>query len=155
MLLAGLQSQSQRAVATRINRNPHNPPRHGAFVIIAAGKKCRVWPTKAQGHAKALARPNGNIRPHRAGVFQKHQRQQIRCHNPQRACTVQGADFMCKIAQMPIAARILKNRAEHLFRYHLLWRAHRNGNSQRRSAGFNHRNGLRMTAVIYKKTHRF
>ncbi|MNZ36292.1 hypothetical protein D3C78_537080 [compost metagenome] len=61
VLLAGLQGHAQGGVASRIFGNTDDAPGNRPFVLIAAGKKCRVRPTVAHRHTKPLGRAEHHI----------------------------------------------------------------------------------------------
>ena len=151
MLLARLQGQPVGAAAPRINRHADDPARHRAFELIAAGHEGRMRAAIAHRHAKTLRRAHGDIRPHRARLFQKAERQQIGRHHRHRLGRMQSRNLIGEIDHIAIGAGILENRAKDLLGHQRCGRTHLDLDPQGQSPGADHRNRLRMAVFIDKE----
>ena len=151
MLLAGLQRQPIGAVAAGIDGHADDPPGHGALQLILAGHEPGMRPAIAHRHPEPLRRTHGDIGPHRARLLQQAQRQQIGGDHGQRPGGMQRSDIAAQIADMAIGAGILENRAKDLRRIQILGGTDDDLDPQRRGAGLDHRDGLRMQATVHKE----
>ncbi len=147
MLFARLQRQAIGLISGGIDGHAHDAAGHGALELVAAGHECRMRSAIAHRHPEALRRADADIGPHRAGFLQQAQRQQVRRDDRDRPRVMQRGTIRRQVADMAERPRILKDRAEHLRRVQRLGRATDDPDSQRRGAGFDHGDGLRVQVV--------
>ena len=112
MLLAGLQRQTISLVATDIDGDAHDPPRHIALVLVLAGEERGVRAAIAHRHAEPLRGADGDVSPHGAGLLEHGQRQKIGCHHGHGLGGMQGGDLAGQVTHMAPSAGILKNRTK-------------------------------------------
>ena len=102
----------------------------------------------AHRHAKPLRRAHGDIRAHRARLFEQAQRQKIGRDHGHGFRGMERLAFGGEVADMAIGARILEDRAEDLLGLQRLGRADDHLDAERLGAGLDHADGLRVAVLV-------
>ena len=134
-----------------VDGHTNQPARHGAGVVLPGRHICRVWPTVAHGHTKALRAADGDIGTHRTRFFQQCQRQRVRGDDADGIGRVQLCDYGSEVAQVAIRPRILENRRKHVVGVQIIRIADCHLDPQRGRAGFHHGNVLWVTVFVDEK----
>ena len=155
MLFAGLQGQAVGLVAPRIDRHPDEAPGHRPLVGIAAGHIGRVRATIAHRHTKPLGGPDGDVGPHRARFLEQSQREGIGDDDAQSLRLVQRRDLTGEITDMAIGPRILEHGGKDLVRIQRVRLPDDDLDAERRTAGLDHRDVLRVAVGVDENRRRF
>ena len=148
MLLAGLKGQPVSPVAQRIDGNAYDPPGHIARIAGLGGHISRMGPAITHRDAEALGAAHGDISPHRAGLLQQGQRQRIRRDDADGLMFVQCGHLRGEIAQGPMGAGKLEDRAKNRARVQIIGGAHGDLDPQWRGPRLYHRDVLRVAVFV-------
>ena len=113
VLLAGLQRQAQRAMAVAILADADQPAGDRALQRVADREERRVRAAIAERHAEPLGGAQRDVGAERSRRLQHGQRQRVAGDAEQRAMRVQLLGQGAEIADRPIGAGILHQRADH------------------------------------------
>jgi len=148
VLLARLQRKAQRALAVGVHAHAHQAAGQRAFVFVAARHVRRVWAARAHGHAETLHAADGNVRAPFARRGQQGERQRIGGDDKERLLRVRLGGGGAQVVNAAIGAGALRQRGKVFAlqqRMPLLARiGQRHLDAQRRGAGADHLDGLRV-----------
>ena len=154
VLLAGLQRQPVGRVAVDIDAHAHQPSGHGAFVVFAAGQVSGMRATTTHGHTKALRVADHNVSAHFARGFEQGQRQHIGGQNQRRLLAVDLVGRGLPIGQSAAAGGVLVDGGKVVVLRDcvlpfLAGVDQLDRDVQRRGAGLDHGNGLRVAVASH------
>ncbi len=112
VLFARLQRQAQRGVALRVLGHADQAAGHVALEGVLAGHEARVRAAKAERHAKALSRTDGDVGAPLARCGQHGQRQQVRRARHHGALRVGGFGQLAVVGHGARAVRVLQQHAK-------------------------------------------
>ncbi|MNS52116.1 hypothetical protein D3C72_848200 [compost metagenome] len=114
VLFARLQRQAHRRVALRVFRHADQTAGHVALEGILAGHEAGVRAAKAERHAEALRRTDGDVRAPLARGGQQGQRQQVGGASDHGALRVGGFSQLAVVGHRARAVRVLQQHAKAL-----------------------------------------
>src|SRR5471030_1224271 len=112
VLLAGLQRQTIRGVALRVDGDADQAAGHAAFEFVAGGQVAGVRATETERHAEALAVADDDVGAPFARWREHGQRQQVGGDDDHRALGLDGGHVGRVVAHHAVDARVLQQHAE-------------------------------------------
>ncbi len=113
VLLAGLQREPERGTPGGVDRDPDEPAREVALVLLARREEAGVRPAVAHGHAEALRRPDDDVGAPLPRRREQHERQEVGGDRDQRALRVQVRHELAVVTDATGGARVLQQHPEH------------------------------------------